>query len=163
ATSINVSASTDFKGKLEGDPATGVVRVTDAHPEGTYTVTVTAFDSGGASVTKTFTLIVTTPATCNPVSFASPVNFDAGNNPHSVAVGDFNGDGKQDLAVANRVSDNVSILLGDGAGSFSGPTNFGAGSGPYSVAVGDFNGDGKQDLAVANYFSNNVSILLGNG
>ena len=46
-TSINVSTSTDFKGKLEGDPATGVVRVTDAHPAGTYTVTVTAFNSGG--------------------------------------------------------------------------------------------------------------------
>ena len=69
-TSINVSTSTDFKGKLEGDPATGVVRVTDAHPAGTYTVTVTAFDSGGATATKTFTLTVTTPATCTPVSFA---------------------------------------------------------------------------------------------
>ena len=58
------------------------------------------------------------------------------------------------------VSNNVSILLGDGAGNFSAPTNFGAGSSPNSVAVGDFNGDGKQDLAVANGGSNNVSILL---
>ena len=65
-------------------------------------------------------------------------------------MGDFNGDGKQDLAVANSDSDNVSILLGDGAGNFSAPTNFDAGNDPYSVAVGDFNGDGKQDLAVAN-------------
>ena len=48
-TSINVSTSTDFKGTLEGDPATGVVRVTDAHPAGTYTVTVTAFGSDGAT------------------------------------------------------------------------------------------------------------------
>ena len=70
--------------------------------------------------------------------------------PFSVAVGDFNGDGKQDLAVANQGSDNVSILLGDGTGNFSAPTNFAAGNGPCSVAVGDFNGDGKQDLAVAN-------------
>ena len=73
--SINVSASTDFKGKLEGDPVTGLVRVTNAHPAGTYTVTVTAFDSGGATAAKTFTLTVTTPATCNPVSFAAPENF----------------------------------------------------------------------------------------
>ena len=71
-TSINVSTSTNFKGTLEGDPTTGVVRVTDAHPAGTYTVTVTAFDSGGATATKTFTLTVTTPVTCNPVSFAPP-------------------------------------------------------------------------------------------
>ncbi len=53
-TSINVSTSTDFKGTLAGDPTTGVVRVTDAHPAGTYTVTVTAFDSGGGTATKTF-------------------------------------------------------------------------------------------------------------
>src|SRR5437762_10042310 len=71
-TSINVSTSTNFKGKLEGDPATGVVRVTDAHPAGTYTVSVTAFNSGAATATKTFTLAVTTPATCNPVSFTPP-------------------------------------------------------------------------------------------
>src|SRR5438876_4631624 len=45
-TRINVSTSTNFKGKLEGYPATGVVRVTDAHPAGTYTVTVRAFDAG---------------------------------------------------------------------------------------------------------------------
>src|SRR5207249_2462038 len=79
--------------------------------------------------------------------------------------GDFNGDGKQDLAVGNQTSNNVSILLGDGAGSFSAATNFstGAGTQPASVAVGDFNGDGKQDLAVANFFPNTVSILLGNG
>ena len=62
-TRITVSTSTNFKGKLEGYPATGVVRVTDAHPAGTYTVTVTAFDSGGATATKTFTLTVATPTT----------------------------------------------------------------------------------------------------
>src|SRR5256886_16968842 len=51
-TSINVSTSTAFKGKLEGYPATGIVRVTDAYPAGAYRVAVRAFDSGGASVTK---------------------------------------------------------------------------------------------------------------
>ena len=46
-----------------------------------------------------------------------------------------------DLAVANFVSNNVSILLGNGTGSFGTATNFAVGSGPFSVAVGDFNGD----------------------
>ena len=161
--SINVSTSTDFKGTLTGDPRTGVVRVTDAHPAGTYTVTVTAFDSGGGTVTKTFILTVTTPVTCLPVTFATATNYIVGNGPPSIAVGDFNADGKQDLAVANYGSDNVSILLGDGAGNFSGPTNFAVGGHPISIAVGDFNGDGKQDLAVANSFSGTVSILLGDG
>ena len=162
-TSMNVSTSTDFNGTLEGDPTTGVVRVTDAHPAGAYTVTVTAFDSGGATATKTFTLTVTTPVTCLPVSFAPATSYIAGVAPQSTVVGDFNGDGNQDLAVANELSDNVSILLGDGAGNFSAPTNFAVGHVPEWVAVGDFNGDGKQDLAVANRYSDDVSILLGDG
>src|SRR4029077_492193 len=155
--------STNFEGKLEGDPTTGMVRVTDAHPAGTYTVTVTGFNGGVANATKTFMLTVTTPATCTPVSFAATTNFGADGGPTSVAVGDFNGDGKQDLAVGNYNSDNVSILLGDGTGHFSAGTTSPADHGPYSVAVGDFNGDGKPDLAVANLASNNVSILLGDG
>jgi len=96
-------------------------------------------------------------------SFQVAVNYGAGTNPVSVAVGDFNGDSKQDLAVANFNSNNVSVLLSNGNGSFQAAVNYGAGTNPKSVAVGDFNGDGKQDLAVVNRNSNNVSILLGNG
>ena len=163
-TSINVSTSSDFHGTLEGDPTTGVVRVTDAHPAGIYTVTVTAFDNGGATAIKTFTLTVITPVTCASINFSvAAITLTNNRGPSQVAVGDFNGDGKQDLAVANFNSDNVSISLGDGAGNFSGATNFGAGNTPWSVAVGDFNGDGKQDLAVTSELSGNVSILLGNG
>src|SRR5204863_4795543 len=53
-TSINVSTNTNFKGTFAASPTTGVVRVTDAHPAGTYTVTVTGFGPGGTT-TKTFT------------------------------------------------------------------------------------------------------------
>src|SRR5271156_6774862 len=80
-----------------------------------------------------------------------------------VAVGDFNGDGKLDLAVANNDGGNVSILLGNGDGTFQTALDFSVESGPSSLAVGDFNRDGKLDLAVANNVSGNVSILLGNG
>ena len=51
-------------------------------------------------------------------NFSAATNFAVGDHPDSVAVGDFNGDGKQDLAVANSDSNNVSILLGDGDGQF---------------------------------------------
>jgi hypothetical protein len=78
-------------------------------------------------------------------------------------VGDFNNDGNQDLAVTNEESNNVSILLGDGAGNFGPPSNLAVGSGPRSVAIGDFNGDGNQDLAVANTGANFVSMFLGDG
>src|SRR5262249_51955678 len=82
--------------------------------------------------------------------------------PHSVAIGDFNGDGKQDLAVANSSSTTVSIRLGDGLGGFTSATDVSVGFHPYLVAIGDFNGDGRQDLAVANADSNTtVSIRLG--
>ncbi|TAH19878.1 MAG: T9SS C-terminal target domain-containing protein [Cytophagales bacterium] len=86
-------------------------------------------------------------------------------NPRSVAIGDFNGDGKADFAAANYGSNNVSIRLGDGMGGFSGTTTVAVGSNPQSVAIGDFNGDGKADLATANnnFSSSTVSIRLGDG
>jgi hypothetical protein len=77
-----------------------------------------------------------------------------------VAIGDFNGDGIPDLAVANSFSNNVSILLGTGTGTFGAATNFTVSGSPISVAIGDFNGDGMSDLAVANFGSNTISILL---
>jgi uncharacterized protein (UPF0548 family) len=95
-------------------------------------------------------------------TFQNAVNYAAGSAPFSVAVGDFNGDGKQDLAVANASSGNVSVLLGSGKGTFQNAVNYSTGLAPYSVAVGEFNGDGKQDLAVATFLGD-VSVLLGNG
>ena len=74
ATSISVFASTNFKGTLEGNPTTGVVRVTDAHPAGTYPIAVKAFGSNGGSTTTAFNLTVTTPETCLPVNFTPPAS-----------------------------------------------------------------------------------------
>jgi len=95
-------------------------------------------------------------------TFLPAVNYVSGDAPISVAVGDFNADGRPDLAVANFGSDNVSILLGNLGGTFQSPVNYAAGLGPFSIAVGDFNADGQPDLAVANGFSDDISILLGN-
>ncbi|HSB07975.1 MAG TPA: VCBS repeat-containing protein [Blastocatellia bacterium] len=101
-------------------------------------------------------------AAAQNVSFGAKTAFGTGSSPQSVAVGDFNGDGKLDLAVAN-IDDTVSILLGTSTGSFGAKTDFATGNGPLSVAVGDFNGDGNLDLAVTNYLGATVSILLGTG
>lgn len=96
-------------------------------------------------------------------TFAAPETYATGDTPWSVAVADFNGDGKLDLAVANLVSNNVSILLGNGDGSFQAAQNVFAGVNAGYVAVGDFNGDGKPDLVVADGPYNTVNVLLGNG
>src|SRR5881397_2620325 len=96
-------------------------------------------------------------------TFQSALSFAVGSNPLSVAVGDVNGDGRLDLAVANYYSNDVSVLLGNGDGTFQPARTFRVGTYPSSVVVGDFNGDGRPDLAVANGNSNDVSVLLGNG
>src|SRR5262245_5073731 len=58
------------------------------------------------------------------VTFAAAVPYAAGDRPYSVTVGDFNGDGKQDLAVANNESDSVSVLLGSGSGAFAAAAHY---------------------------------------
>src|SRR4030095_11802395 len=114
-TSITVSTSTSFNAELTADVATGVVRLTNAQPAklppGAYTVTVWAFGPGG-STTRTFMLTVTTPPACAGITFAAASNFTVGTVPKLVVVGDFNGDGVQDLATANENSGNVSVLIG---------------------------------------------------
>ena len=95
------------------------------------------------------------------LSFSPAVSYPVGTNPQAVVTGDFNGDGRPDLAVANSSSNSVSILLGNANGTFQAARNIATGIGPISVAVGDFNKDGKLDLATGNALD--VSVLLGNG
>jgi hypothetical protein len=101
-----------------------------------------------------------TPFLC---SFAPPVNYKVGDGPYRVAVGDFNHDRHQDLAVSNSRSDSVSILLGNGDGTFKPTKNYLCGAEPFMLAVHDMNGDGNQDLVVAKRASNTVGVMAGDG
>src|SRR5438046_706978 len=105
------------------------------------------------------------PAPAQTVSFVRSDIAAGFDHPIAVAVGDFNADGLQDLAVANHDSNTVSVLLGVGNGDFqeAPQSPIAVGTTPVWIAVGDFNGDGKPDLAVANVNSDTVSVLLGNG
>lgn len=78
--------------------------------------------------------------------------FGAGNQPVSLAVGDLNGDGVPDFAVANFADGTVTVRLGDGSGGFT------PGSGS-PLAVGDFNRDGIQDLAITNGGAGTITVL----
>ena len=113
-----------------------------------------------------FTLAMSNAAEAT-VSFKSPETYPTGKAPMAAAVGDFNGDGKRDLVVANlgnpQTGDggSVSVLLGNGDGTFQSARDFAAGKNPFTIATADFNRDGKTDLVLID--SSGVGILLGNG
>jgi len=101
-----------------------------------------------------------------PLTFAPPVLYAVGSVPHALLAGDFNGDGILDLAVANKFSSSISILIGQGTGGFGDGTfapavSYPTGGYPFQLVAGDFNGDGALDLATAINDTGGVSVLLG--
>ncbi|MBV9960186.1 MAG: VCBS repeat-containing protein [Acidobacteria bacterium] len=101
-------------------------------------------------------------------SFSVGSNIITGTSITAAVTGDFNNDGKFDIATANWSVNSVSILLGDGTGGFASPTSYPiAGNGPTALTTGDLNSDGKADLAVATSLpglnNGTVSVLLGDG
>jgi len=107
-------------------------------------------------------LALVTPAAAQ---FETRTTVSTLQQPESIAVGDFNHDGKLDLAIAAYLGgDQVAVLLGNGDGTFQAPAYYPAGLGPYSVAAADLNNDGNLDLVVADFaVSGTVAVLLGNG
>lgn len=69
-----------------------------------------------------------------------------GRSPTAVAIGDVNGDGIGDIAVANIASNDVSVFLGSRAGFRSAGSWLPTGTGPIAIALADLNGDGKADI-----------------
>jgi len=147
------------------DFATGAypqsVAIGDLDGDGKPELAVTNFDDNTVSVLRN----TATSGSITTGSFASNVDFVTGRNPYSVAIGDLDGDGKPDLAVANKNDYTVSVLRNTAtsgsitAGSFAAPVDFATGTMPYSVAIGDLDGDGKPDLAVTNWYGNTISVL----
>ena len=87
-----------------------------------------------------------------------------GTTPIDIAAGDFNGDGRLDLAIGKHWHPTTSpCLLGKGNGTFEETTANVAGNVTIAVATGDFTGNGNLGLAVLNEYSDSVTILPGNG
>ena len=125
-------------------------------------------------VTLLLVFSLTNPTNAATAGFKPAVNYTVGTAPRAVVSGDFNGDGKMDLAIANygdpTTSDDggVSILLGNGDGTFQDQRNVVVGKNPCPalylpcLIAADFNGDGRLDLAVLKA-NNTLGVLLGNG
>src|SRR5205823_6891995 len=120
------------------------VAIGDLNGDGKPDLAVTDFTDGSVSV-----LLNTAVPGATTAAFAAKQDFTTANNTRSVAIADFNGDGKPDLVTANEGSDSVSVLLNTtvlGAATitpdFSTRQDFDNGSSARSVAIGDVNGEG---------------------
>jgi len=144
-----------------------VVAVGDFNGDGRQdVVTTNFFDPNSGSVLNSLTVLLGD----GDGTFTLGDSIPVGNEPFSVAVGDFKNDGHLDLAVTNESDDTVMVFLGDGSGKHFTLTSQGAmlvGSEPEALAVGDFNGDGNLDLATSNFgdgtVDGTVSVLFGDG
>ena len=100
-------------------------------------------------------------------TFQPQVTYQTGIHTSSIVAGDFNGDGKLDLAIPGADESgksSIAILTGNGNGTFQPPVFVPVSETPNSLAAGDLNGDGKLDLAMT--FEQGVravGVLLGNG
>src|SRR3954447_19683821 len=88
--------------------------------------------------------------------------FPTGTNPVSNATADLNGDGHLDLLFTNYISDNVSVLFGNGSGVFTAGTPVPVVNGPREVEAGDLDGDGDIDFIASNYSGSSVSVMRNN-
>ena len=95
--------------------------------------------------------------------FSAPTNYNnVGGYAGAIAVADFNGDKKLDLAVVLFTTNNVAVLLGNGNGTFTMKGSYSAASSPQFIGLADFNEDGIVDMAITGQ-GGTVAILLGNG
>ena len=87
----------------------------------------------------------------------------SGVTPNSIVAGDFNKDGRMDLAFTNTNSNSIGVVIGNGDGTFQTAQTYPTGKAPIDIISADLDGDGNLDLAAGNYNDSSVSVFLGNG
>ena len=136
------------------------VAATDLDGDGKLDLAVANVGSGTLSLLRN-----TTAAGATTLTFDAQQLIRVGTEPASVAVADFNADGRPDLVVADFIVGQASVLLnttaaGAAAFSFADKQDLATDVSPVSVATGDFNGDGKRDAVVANSFTYTASVFI---
>lgn len=142
------------------DHAPSALAIADFNLDGKLDFVAESHDGGSGSVFVNDT----EPGSFTP-NFKLEQVFGWGILPSAVMTGDFNGDGKPDLAIAGEGSDDVSVILdttapGASSPTFSLPQELAAGDAPTSIAAADVNGDGVPDLLVTNKGDGTVSAFL---
>lgn len=133
------------------------VRAADINNDGALDLGVANTKSGNISIL----MGQKDPLTGLPnATYAPQVTYKAGGGPKDITLGDWNGDGNVDAAVANAVSKSVSVFVNDGTGKFTKALELAStGDGPNSMTSGDFNHDSKDDLSCANGFADSVTVF----
>lgn len=156
---ISFAPKQDFStGALGAGPFS--VALSDVDKDGKVDLAVTNYLSNQASV------LLNTSSGLGNISFAARIDFPtgAGAGPYSIAVGDIDLDGKNDLATSNANNNSVSVFRNTSSGvgdiSYAARVNFATGTTPRSVSIGDLDGDSKPDLAVTAENPDIVSIFL---
>jgi hypothetical protein len=123
----------------------------------------TVVASGGSTVTGGSGLAVSLGNGDGTFTQESTSPILLGTSLSAIVTGDFNGDGKLDLAVTDSGSNTVFILLRNDDGTFGLTSIIPVGKEPESIIAADFNNDGKLDLSIANLGDSTITVLLGNG
>ncbi len=150
----------DFAGFARVSAAPSALALGDLNADGKLDMVVTNHDNASISV-----LLRDDIGGLENALFANHVQYPVANAPSGVALGDFNSDGRLDVAVSAE-DGNVSVLMGNGAGGFGSRIDYPLAGSASAIRAGDLNGDGRLDLAVTRDDTparSAVAVLIGDG
>jgi hypothetical protein len=143
--------------KVDSTTGTDPVGLAIADIDGDGKPDAVVANNGGDTVS-----IFRNTSTGGVISFASKVDYKTGGAPVDVAIADFDGDGKPDIAVTNSYSNTISVFRNTstpGSVSLGSKIDALTGTLPWSIAITDIDGDGKPDAVVTNNGGNTISVI----